>query len=338
LPKRSRVPPVIRPGSRKPTTRWDEERRSQLLVIGLGASVIVVVALIALFGYYQTKIRPKGETVLAVGTRSFSLDYMERRLRYDFSQGTGSVYTSDPTNAATNLMNEVENEELLRQGAPEKGVDVSDAAIDAEIRTRQSVPANADLNTFAAAYRQAVLDSGLSTQGYRDVVAADIANKAIQAMFLADAPKTADQVRFRIIVSSTEDKAKAALQRLQNGEDFAAVATAVSEHAASAKQGGEQDWTPRGILEPVLDQPLFSLDIGKFSDIIAGTSAYFIVLVEERQDQRETTDTQKSALASQAQGVWLKGLADSLAVATTLSDSQRASILSIVQSQVQPGQ
>ena len=306
--------------------------------MALGASVIVVVALIALFGYYQTKVRPKGETVLEVGTRSFSLDYAERRLRYDFSQGIGSVYQSDPTAAPTNLLNEIENEELLRQGAPEKGVDLSEGAIDAAIREREKVPANADLNTFAAAYRQAVLDSGLSTQGYRDVVAADVASKAIQPMFLAEAPKTADQVRFRVIVLSTEDAAKAALQRLQNGEDFATVAKEVSQHAASAQQGGEQDWTPRGILEPVLDQALFSLEINQISDVLAGNSAYFIVQVEERQDQRDTTDTQRSALANQAQQAWIKGLADRLGVATTLSASHQASILSIVQSELQKGQ
>jgi hypothetical protein len=338
LPKRSRIPAVIRPGSRKPTSRWDKERRSQLLVVGLGASVVVVVALIALFGYYQTKVRPKGATVLEVGTRSFSLDYVERRLRYDFAQGSGSIYQSDPTGTPTYLLNEIENEELLRQGAPEKGVDLSDEAIDAEIRTQQNVPASADRNAFAAAYRQAVRDSGLTTQGYRDVIAAKIASTAIQPIFKAEAPKTADQVRFRVIVNSTEDAAKAALQRLQNGEDFATVAKEASEHTASAEQGGEQDWTPRGVLEPALDEALFSLDIGQISDVIAGQSVYFIVQVEERQDQRETTDIQQSALASQAQQDWLKGLADRLGVATTLNNSQRTSILNIVQSELQKGQ
>ena len=143
MPKRRRVPPVIRPGSRKPTARWDEERRSQLLVIALGAAVVIAVALIAIFGYYQTQVRPKGETVLQVGNRSFSLDYVERRLRYDIRQGN-TIYQSNPSQAATLLLNEIEQEELMRQGAPEKGVDLSDEAIDAEIRSRENVPDNAD--------------------------------------------------------------------------------------------------------------------------------------------------------------------------------------------------
>jgi len=337
LPKRSRVPPVIRPGSRKPKARWDEERRSQLLVLALGAAVVIAVALIAVFGYYQTQVRPKGESVLQVGNRSFNLDYFERRLRYDIREGN-TVYTANPSQAPTLLLNEIETEELMRQGAPEKGVDLSGEAIDAEIRNQEDIPADAGRNTFAAFYREAVRSSGLTTDGYRDVIAADIAQNAIQPMFQQQAPATADQVRFRVIVLTTESDAQAALQRLKNGEDFATVATEVSQHEASRQQGGEQDWTPRGILEPALDEALFSLEVGQISDIITGQNALFIVQVEERQAQRETTDTQKSVLASQAQQQWLSDLRDRVGVTTSLSDAQRNSLLKVLQSEAAKAQ
>ena len=337
MPKRRRVPPVIRPGPRKPTARLDKERRSQLLVIALGAAVVIAVAAIAIFGYYQTKIRPRGETVLQVGTRSFSLDYVERRLRYDIHQGNTS-YESNPSQAAALLVNEIGQEELMRQGAPEKGVDLSDEAVDAEIRRRENVPDSADEKTFATAYRKAIRDSGLSTQGYRDVIAADMANTAIQAIFNEQAPKTVDQVRFRAIVLTTEDAAKAALDRLRNGEDFATVAGEVSEDTASGAKGGEVDWTPRGLLDSALDQALFSLEIGQTSDIITGQSALFIIQVLERQDQREATDSQRSMLASQAEQAWLTELQDRLGVAASLSDARRNSILNVLQSEVNKGQ
>ena len=199
------------------------------------------------------------------------------------------------------------------------------------------MPANADRNTFAAAYRQAVRSSGLSTEGYRDVVAADMASKAIQAMFQEQAPTTADQVRFRAIVLTTEDDAKAALQRLKNGEDFAAVAQQVSADTASKDKGGEQDWTPRGIMDPALDEVLFSLEVGQISDIITGQNALFIVQVEERQAQRDTTDSQRSQLANQAQQEWLSQLSDRLGATTSLSNDQRNSILKVLQSEATTG-
>jgi foldase protein PrsA len=304
--------------------------------MGLGAAVVVAAALIAIFGYYQTKVRPKGEAVLEVGGRSFSLDYFERRLRYDINQGN-TTYAANPTSAPDVLLNEIATEELMRQGASEKGVDLSDEAIDAQIRTKESVPANADRNTFAAFYREAVRSSGLTTQGYRDIIAADIVKNAVQPMFQQQVPATVDQVRFRAIVLSTESDAQAALQRLKNGEDFAAVAKDVSLDTSSKDNGGEQDWTPRGVVDPALDQALFSLDIGQLSDVITGTSAFYIVQVEERQDQRETTDSQKTLLANQAQQQWLNDLRDRVGVTVSLSTDQRNTLVAVLQSETKTG-
>ena len=306
--------------------------------MGLGAAVVLTAAIIAIFGYYQTQIRPKGETVLKVGERSFSLRYMEQRLRYDIRNGSSALYTADPTRAADRLVDEVEREELMRQGAPEKGVDLSDQAVDAEIRKQKNVPANADQNTFAAAYREAVRSSGLSTKAYRDVIAAGLAQTAVTAMFDEQAPKTADQVRFRVIMVGTEDEAKAALDRLRNGEDFAVVAQQVSQHAASRDKGGEQDWIPRGVLEPALDDALFSLDIGQISDVITGQNALFIVQVEERQANRETTPDQQSLLANTAMQEWLSQLRDKLGATVTLDNDKRGDILSVLQSETSGGQ
>lgn len=336
MPKKGRVPAVVRPGPRRPSTRWAEERRSELLLIGLGAAVVLAAAIIAIFGYYQTQIRPKGETVLKVGERSFSLQYMEERLRYDIRNGA-AIYSADPIRAPDRLVEEIEGEELMRQGAPEKGLDLSEEAIDAEIRKQKNVPSNADRNAFAAAYREAVRSSGLSTDAYRDVIAAGLAQTAVQAMFEEQAPKTAEQVHFRVIMVATEDEGQAALDRLRNGEDFAVVAQQVSQHAASRDKGGEQDWLPRGVLEPALDDALFSLEIGQISDVITGQNALFIVQVEERQADRETTPDQQSLLASTAMSDWLSQLRERLGVATTLDNDKRSSILKVLQSETSGG-
>jgi len=337
LPKRKRVPPVVRPRPRKPSPRWDEERRRQLLIIALGAVVLMAVAVIALFGYYQTKVRPKGETVVQVGGRSFSLRYLERRLRYEIRNLT----TQDPQTMAglvDQVPQQVEREELMRQGAPEKGVDLSEEAIDAEIGRRENVPASADRDTFATAYREAVRSSGLSTEGYRDIIAADLAETALRAMFEGQAPKKAAQARFRVILLATEDEAKAALERLRNGEDFAVVAKELSQEQVSREQGGEIDWMPRGLLEPALDEAIFSLEVGQLSDVITGEGGLFIVEVLERQAERDTTPEQRTSLGSRAMAEWLQELRERLVVSITLDDDQRSSLLKVVQDEISRGQ
>jgi hypothetical protein len=293
---------------------------------------VVVVAVIAIFGYYQTKVRPKGETVIQVGDHSFSLRYLERRLRYDIHQGN-TIYLANPAQAADFLVNEIGREELTRQGALEKGVDLSEEAIDTEIRSEIGVPGGADRNAFAAKYRDAVRESGLSTDGYRDVIAAGLAEEALRAMFEGEVTETAEQVRYRLIQLSTEDDAKAALERLQSGEDFAALAQELSQDAASGEQGGEQDWTPQGLLDLALGEGLFSLEIGEVSDIITGVSALFIVEVLEREAERELTPIQQSSLASRAMEGWLSELSERLSVTVTLDGDMTSSLLEVLQSE-----
>lgn len=301
--------------------------------MALGAVVILVAVVIAVFGYYQTQIRPKGETVVQVGDRSFSLRYIERRLRYEVRD----FPSQDPqllSNLLSQVPQQVEREELMRQGAPEKGVDLSDEAIDAEIRRREDVPEGADRIAFAAKYRDAVRDSGLSTDGYRDVIAADLAEEALRTIFEEEAPQTAEQARFRVIVLATEDEAKAALERIRNGEDFAAVAKEVSQDAGSRDNGGEFDWTPRGTLESALDEAVFSLDVGQVSDVISGSSALFIVQVLERQADRETTPEQRSTLAIQAMEGWISGLRERLGATITLDNDQLSSLSNVLQDEI----
>lgn len=335
--KRKRIPPVVRPSPRRPSTGWDEERRTQRLVFGLGGLVVVVVAAIAIFGYYQTEIRPKKETVIQVGERTFSLQYLERRVRYDIREGS-TMYAANLAQAAQLLVEEIGREELMRQGAPEKGIDLSEEAVDAEIAHREGVPTNADRNAFADAYREAVRSSGLSTQGYRDVIAADLAEEAIQTKFEEEAAETAEQVRFRVIVLATEEEAQAALERLHNGEDFAAVAQEVSLDTASAEQGGEHDWIIRGVTEPALDEVLFSLEVGQLSEVITGQNAFFIVEVLEKAADRETTAGQRSSLASQAKEEWLTELRERLGVIISLDADKQGSIIEAVQDEAGSGQ
>ena len=294
--------------------------------MSFGALVVVAVAVIAIFGYYQTQVRPKGETVIQVGDRSFSLDYLERRLRYE-TRDLGEQPPEILVALLNQLPGQIVREELMRQGASEKGVDLSDEAIDAQIKRQIGVPPDADRNTFAGEYRDAVRRSGLSTAAYRDVIAATVAEEALRAAFNEEAPESAEQVRYRLIALATEDEAQAALDRLRNGEDFAVVALELSVDQASREQGGEMDWTPQGIVDPAVDEALFSLETGQHSDVITGVSALFIVEVLEKEAERETTPDQRSSLASRGMEEWIGQLRERLGSTVTLDNDQRNSIV-----------
>ncbi len=68
------------------------------------------------------------------------------------------------------------------------------------------------------------------------------------------------------------------------GAPFDAVARQFSEDSSAAK-GGYHDWTNQGVLASTeLDNALFTLEVGKLSQIIADNRGYHILRVVERKD------------------------------------------------------
>lgn len=76
---------------------------------------------------------------------------------------------------------------------------------------------------------------------------------------------TVNQVRLSHIVVKTEDEAKKVYSRLQAGEDFKKVASAVSIDETTAKSGGDMGIFNRGTMKPELEQVAFSLKKGDIS-------------------------------------------------------------------------
>ena len=58
----------------------DQEQMTRLLIVGGVIAVIAIAAGIIGFGWYQTKIKPLGKTVLQVGSMKYSLGALERRM------------------------------------------------------------------------------------------------------------------------------------------------------------------------------------------------------------------------------------------------------------------
>ncbi len=328
MPKRKRQPEaaLTRPVRRRPSTRLDAERRNQVLLVVLAAGVVIAALGIALFGYYQTNIAPKGEPVLQVEDRSFSLGYFERRARYEVRNGNTTLLAS-PENSPDRLIDLVQQEELIRRGAREKGIILTEEDIDREIGRRRNVLPETDREAFAAAYRQAVRESGLATSDFRDLVAADLLESRLKQKFQDELPPTAEQVRYRMIEVATHEEAQAVLDRLNAGEDFAALAAEVSTDVSSKDKGGERPWAARGTQDQALEEVLFSLEPGQRSGITDTGAGAVIVEVLERQADREVTAEQRLELADQAFEQWLEDLRARTRILVLLDEDQTRSIL-----------
>ena len=103
---------------------------------------------------------------------------------------------------------------------------------------------------------------------------------------------TPEQVRASHILFKTEGKkeedvkarAEAVLKDVKAGKDFAQLATKFSEDEASAKQGGDLDYFPKGRMVPEFDAVAFALAPGTVSDLVKTPYGFHIIKVVDKKE------------------------------------------------------
>jgi peptidyl-prolyl cis-trans isomerase D len=79
-------------------------------------------------------------------------------------------------------------------------------------------------------------------------------------------------------------EAEAALKRIQAGEDFAAVASQISQDPASAPQGGDLGFFKRGEMVKPFEDVAFGLKPGTMSEPVRTDFGYHLIKIEEVQE------------------------------------------------------
>ena len=96
----------------------------------------------------------------------------------------------------------------------------------------------------------------------------------------AKANPPVEEIHARHILLPTEDEAKAALERIKKGEDFAKVATELSKDPAG--DGGDLGWFTKDRMVPEFADAAFKLQPGQISDPVKSQFGWHVIKVEER--------------------------------------------------------
>jgi len=83
-------------------------------------------------------------------------------------------------------------------------------------------------------------------------------------------------------------------QRVENGEDFTALAREYSEDIGSAAEGGDLGWTSPGQMVPEFENAMASTEVGKISQPVRSQFGWHIIEVLERREQ-DMTDAMRRA-------------------------------------------
>jgi parvulin-like peptidyl-prolyl isomerase len=160
---------------------------------------------------------------------------------------------------------------------------------------------------FDESYRNTVdqLDlDGLSETEWRQLYESDILRQRLLDEITKDLPRTQEQAWARHILVPDEAIALVVRGRLDQGEDFAAVAAEVSTDTSNKDSGGDLGWFARGAMVPEFETAVFTLPIGEISEPVKTQFGWHIIQVLARGDVTMTAEAYESARQS-AFETWL---------------------------------
>ena len=276
--------------------RRSAERRRQRIALAIGGVLILIIIGVIMAGVYQAYILPPRVMAGEVRGVRFTMGDLVERIRVlqgiDRYQGGQVDLSTIPFQLLTDLL----HAEILRQAAPGLAINVTDEQIEEAVRERfRPVPGpgqEVDDAQLDAEYRNTytgfLTQVNLTDEAYRRIVEEQLQQRELFARMLTSLPEEANQVELQLVAMNINSDAvpEAVKERLELGEDFAAVSREIS--------GGEGyiGWVPEGAF-PEFDRYLFGettvtedgetqrqpalLSAGEISDPIYSEQAIFLI-------------------------------------------------------------
>jgi peptidyl-prolyl cis-trans isomerase C len=91
-----------------------------------------------------------------------------------------------------------------------------------------------------------------------------------------------EEVNARHILVEEEAQAKAVVERLKKGEDFAKVAGEISKDPGSGKEGGSLGWFSKERMVPEFAEAAFKLTKGQLSEPVKSQFGWHVIRLEDR--------------------------------------------------------
>ncbi len=198
--------------------------------------------------------------------------------------------------------------ELLYQTSQKKGITVNEAAINKQLTAlKKRFPSEAEFNK--ALNKMNLSEAAIKSQLERSMIIKEFVDKEfVQKITIPDKEskayyesnpdlfKQTEQVQASHILINIDPHADASQkaearkkiekikERLQKGEDFAALAKEFSQCPSNAK-GGDLGYFRRGQMVPPFEQAAFALKPGTISDIVETKFGYHLIKVIDKKPE-----------------------------------------------------
>jgi hypothetical protein len=297
--KQGAVPRPI--ATKRQLSRLQRQRWRERVILSVGIFIIGCIVALLGYGYYVTEIKPLRQTVIRVNEIDFDMSYYLEVFRH-YSRGQNPLILNA---IADQIVIDIQNYELVRQGASTLGIKVTPEGIGEGLKDRDLPPEKA----------------------YRDIVEAELLlEKLREDYFGSQVPRFAPQVMVQAMMLDDEERANEVTERLIGGWDFATLAGELSLDAASKEKKGDLGWLPEGFMSPDFDQAAFNLEIGVVSEPVFDnqTQGYWLIKVLERDDEREISGDIREVWKAKAVDDWVSEQREKSEVESHLDGDKKA--------------
>jgi foldase protein PrsA len=287
-----------------PTPSWEQHtglpggmstsRARFFAMLGIVGIVVVAFGVIGagfLMDWLDERQLP-GSTAIKVDERKYSLEEVTERTRL-FTAETGNTQS---TLVIPTVGNQVVDEALLLQFASEKGVDVTEDELKAEIAELLGI--TVDDPNFDSIYQEKVDSLDMSEERYRDYARGRVLDDKMRAKFEEELPATVESVHFRQIQVNDQAAADDIKRQLDEGGDFAALAAQFSTDTTTKDTGGDKGWIPRGVFSEAQENVLFSLEPNEIAVYPTPGGQVFVYQAIEISDAQPIAEEYRQSLAT----------------------------------------
>ncbi|MDD5287750.1 MAG: peptidylprolyl isomerase [Dehalococcoidales bacterium] len=339
MPKSKKPVSGKEPINRVPETKEAKQRRNKTNTIITAAAILAVIVAVIIVSWYLIYKAPLQKAIIKVNDENVKIEYFLKRCLM-------SASPSDTQGMLQTIIYEL----LIKQGAPQYGITVTEADIDQALRDEANSLSTSDstdeTNTtsttepttttptvtlsdaeFNEWYRQQLNQSQLSEKEFRELVKINIMSQRLQAYLADRVPTTAEQVHLYDILALDYNTAADVQKRIEEGEDFMTLASEVSLDSSTSEKGGDMGWIPIHVLDESLEYTVSNLDIGVVSEPVQ-TSAlqqqaqssgedqpYLLLMITEKAVAREVDPQYMDALKNRAMTDWMNAQMSSQKIA-----------------------
>jgi parvulin-like peptidyl-prolyl isomerase len=308
LSRKRKPEPKLSVAKKKPPS-WQREKaiaRSVWIIISL---IIVLILGLVSYWSYDTYVASWRQPVVKVNDVTLDMNYFVKMLRF---YARNPDITVDTFTYPYQVLQVIEDNELIMQGAPDLNIQVTTVEVTEEIQSLL-MPENEDDGNvtqseadFDELYNQWLDMIQLSNEEYRQLVETELLDdRIIDYLRENEVPTEAEQVHLNIIPLEDEATASEVSELLKSGGNFTELATEYSIIEDLKETGGDVGWVPRGIYTE-LDDFAFSLEVGNVTEPISTGSGYYIIKVTEKADNMNIPEEFRDILTDSAFENWLQ--------------------------------